>query len=46
MGVKTPALEMRKASGKSQKPSADRKFPVQLGANISHPNSSRQVPKP
>jgi len=38
MGVKTPALEMRKASGKSQKPSADRKFPVRLEKNMTDRN--------
>lgn len=37
MGDKEAALKMRRASGKSQKPSADRKFPVQLGVTILQP---------
>ena len=33
MGHQATPLKMRRASGKSQKPSADRKFPVRLAAN-------------
>jgi hypothetical protein len=31
---KTPAMKMRRASGRSQKPSADRRFPIQLAETI------------
>lgn len=36
----TGAVQMRGASGNSQKPSADRKFPVRLASNVIQPNQS------